>query len=163
MKRYLLAVAMGGFLFLNTSVAWGQFMYPQRNINPTPAPSISPYLNLVRPGGIPAFNYLTLVQPELQIRNQQQQFQMQFGQTQQQINTLNTNQKMLALPPTGHQAGFMTHTRYFMNMGGSGGGGMGVSRFGTAGTSGGALGVSRFGSAPTGGSVQSSSPFSRSR
>jgi hypothetical protein len=88
-----------------------------------PKPVVSPYLDLLRRGGSPAFNYLTLVRPELD--------------TQKALGQLNTQILQATSPQvaghayegdtttTGHPFGFQTQRRYFMNFGsgGSSGGG----------------------------------------
>lgn len=84
--------------------------YTRPSVSPYPRPSISPYLNLSR-GGTPALNYYNLVRP-------QQDFQSS-------LNVLDTRTDLLghtlAEGPvpliTGHPSQYMTHGRYFFNLG----------------------------------------------
>jgi hypothetical protein len=43
------------------------------------SPVVSPYLNLVNPGGLPAINYYGIVRPELQFSGEQQQLRQQLS------------------------------------------------------------------------------------
>ena len=81
-------------------------------INPASRPGFSPYLNLLRRDVNPALSYYGLVRPEIQAANSIQQLQQQqntiAGQLQEQ------NPANIALPQTGHAAGFQTQSRFFM-------------------------------------------------
>lgn len=87
-----------------------QAPYSRPSVSPYPRPTISPYLNLSR-GGTPALNYYNLVRP-------QQEFQSS-------INLLDTRTEQLghtlAEGPvpliTGHPSQYMTHQRFFFNLG----------------------------------------------
>jgi hypothetical protein len=81
-----------------------------------PRPVISPYLNLLRRGNSPAFNYLTLVRPELNIRNAIDQVEQQVQQ-----GGAAQGASQDVGPDTGHRASYMTHGKYFgtMQRGGS--------------------------------------------
>ncbi len=87
-----------------------------------PRPIISPYLNLLRSGNSPAFNYLTLVRPELEFRKAVDTIQGDLTSQSSQISAIQ-NQDPATLS-TGHAVGYNTHLRYFMTMGGRAGGGM---------------------------------------
>jgi hypothetical protein len=98
----------------------------------TAEPSISPYINLVRPFSDPSFNYFSLVQPQLQ---QQQAAQIQGKQIQGLGRQLQQDEKMgpygaiNTLPATGSRvATRQNYSHYYPSRGGSGGGGGGASR-----------------------------------
>lgn len=103
---------------------------------PLPSSTITPWLNLYRPGGTPSQNYNNLVRPELDFRGSIQQLQRQSAANQQGIANL------AAAPAgplvTGHQAGFMTQNNYFQTLG-AGGAGANGSSFGTVGRTGSAV------------------------
>ena len=61
--------------------AQGPYVRPRQADNPYARPTVSPYLNLLRPGASPAINYYGLVRP-------QQQFQSDIGQLDQQSSAL---------------------------------------------------------------------------
>jgi hypothetical protein len=106
-------------LFAGCLLAPGQ-AYAQYRPNP---PRVSPYLNLLRGGATPGFNYVSLVQPDIQNRNSVQQLQTQALGAQQEIAGL----EAAAVPPTGHAFGFQNHLAYFNNLGSSGAGNFGVA------------------------------------
>jgi len=109
MRNYLRLslLALAGWLFL-ADVAQAQ--YP--TYRPT-RPPVSPYLNIVRRGNSAAFNYLTLVRPELEMRGALQQLQLGAVQTQREINSLESEAGM---PATGHATSFLSHGSYFLNL-----------------------------------------------
>lgn len=74
-------------------------------------PTVSPYLNLYRRGNSAAFNYYTLVRPELEIRSSVGQLQQQVTVGQQAIADLTATQPVA---PTGHQTEVMNYPRYFL-------------------------------------------------
>ena len=88
------------------------------SLNPGNRPAFSPWLNLNRSGASAATNYFGIVRPQFAFSNNIQQLQQQETALAMQMTdpTLST-----VLPPTGHRAGFMTHTRYFNTIGGLGG------------------------------------------
>ena len=91
---------------------------PQANAQgPAQRPAVSPFLNLNRRGTSPALNYYNLVRPEVEFRNSAQQLQQQITNNQQAISGLQAAQGLRA---TGQRAQFMTHTRFFMTLGGQG-------------------------------------------
>lgn len=123
---------------------------PRQYRGVTNEPYVSPYLNIVRPGADPAFNYYTLVQPQLQ----QQQFNLQESRNVQNLGRqLQQQQTELMTPygaiggirPTGHVATYMNYSHYYPALGAgpsagrrytssiSRGGGMGFSMGGMGG------------------------------
>jgi len=89
------------------------------------APVTSPYLNLLRSGTSPGINYYGIVRPEITFGNSLYQLGAQQNLLQGQQGELANQQTALAaytqLPATGHTAGFMTQSKYFMsNSGGQG-------------------------------------------
>jgi hypothetical protein len=79
-------------------------------------PVVSPYLNLARPGASPAFNYFTLVRPQIAASTSIQQLQQQTQSNQQLITQL---QDQPPVPATGHASAFMNVGGNFMNYGAS--------------------------------------------
>jgi hypothetical protein len=77
-------------------------------------PTLSPYLNLVRQGADPGFNYASLVRPQINFTGSLQQLQQEFAVGQQAVTNLET---AATLPTTGHAAGYFTHTSYFFTLG----------------------------------------------
>jgi len=94
-------------------------------------PAVSPFLNLAN-GGNPAVNYYTIVQPQIDFRNQLQQLQGQVAITQDAAAA----GQMLPPVTTGHAVQFLNSSPYFMRPAvstagvGLGGGAMGGG-FGT--------------------------------
>jgi hypothetical protein len=74
-------------------------------------PAVSPYLNLYRRGNSLAFNYYTLVRPELEMRSSLGQLEQQITTNQQAITDLAGTPP---LTPTGHQTEVMNYPRYFL-------------------------------------------------
>ncbi len=79
-------------------------------------PTVSPYLNLLRPQGLGAPNYQTLVRPELEarraLRNQQEsinRLQGSLRQQQQQLRQAVTGE----LRPTGHRTLYLNYSHYY--------------------------------------------------
>jgi hypothetical protein len=145
-KRVLLG--LGLWLALGAPSLWAQgFRAPAQ-----PQPAVSPYMNLLRQGNSPAFNYLTLVRPELDANKAIDQLNNQVLQ-------------YSANPPaatgageltTGHAFGFQTQRRYFQTVGGrggvgGGGGGVGGGAVGQPGGQGFGGGVAGFGNVGAGG------------
>jgi hypothetical protein len=116
LRRVLLGVGL--LLAQENTFLWAQNPFGQGSYNrtmPLPQPAVSPYLNLLRQGNSPAFNYLTLVRPELQTLKTLDQLNTQASQaaaaqagTAASLNDITT----------GHAFGFMTQSRYFMTLGG---------------------------------------------
>lgn len=136
-KRSVLVALVLLFLLVEVRLVFAQ-NFPRPGSAPRTNPAWSPYLNLYRRGNTPAFNYFSLVKPELQFRQDLQVIQQRYNDTQRELNSLadqQLNQNNL-LPQTGHASGFMTQGRYFMNMGGSGRTGAGIGVRGFSNTSG---------------------------
>jgi hypothetical protein len=113
---------------------------PQSAAQGVTMPGYSPYLNLLRAGAPPGFNYYGLVRPEVQWRTAVGQLQQQTAFNRQEIADVEAT---AAIPPTGVVAGFQTQTVYFNNVGTQGGpAGFGAvaARPGVAGGPGGQLG-----------------------
>jgi len=95
--------------------------YPPRRL-PLIRPTTSPYLNLFRGRNGNrsfAFNYFTLVRPELQLRSQIRRQgaalqRMQARQNQQ------AQQGASPLGPTGHSTSFLNYSGHFLNIPGCG-------------------------------------------
>jgi hypothetical protein len=90
---------------------------PGSGLTPSPIPTVSPYLNLLRQGNPPYLNYYGLVRPE-------QRFNTALGTLQQQ-SAINTEQitdldATLAAPVTGHRTYFLNSSRYFLTQGAAG-------------------------------------------
>src|SRR5438128_1921378 len=83
-----------------------------------PRPTVSPYLNLLRPNTAPGINYYGLVRPQNDVNNALGRLQQQTTAEQQTVSNLETAS---TLPATGHAVGFQNYQRYFMNLGGTGG------------------------------------------
>jgi hypothetical protein len=97
----------------------------------TQEPSISPYLNLLRGGADPGFNYFTLVQPQMQ---NQSNLQLQnrdiqtLGRQLQQDERQGPFGALTQIRATGGRAAsFQNYSHYYPGMGGGGGGGGGGS------------------------------------
>ncbi|GBD35573.1 hypothetical protein HRbin36_00686 [bacterium HR36] len=76
-------------------------------------PTVSPYLNLLRRGAGPGFNYFTLVRPELDLRGALRQLQLGLGDLRRQQQLLEQEE---AMPATGHPTYFM-NTGWYFNVG----------------------------------------------
>ncbi len=125
-------------LFLGTPRCGAQspFANPFRpGMAPVRTSPVSPYLNLLRTGNSPAFNYTTLVRPQLQFQQSVSGLQTQLNTVQQTVTSqFPPTQQRSELTPTGVRAGFQTHqrggtgqgpgfqshTRFFGTIGGSG-------------------------------------------
>lgn len=131
-RRFLLLTALVAIGFVDQAQAQlGTYNRPQTN--PFGRPVISPYINLGR-GGVQAFNYYGLVQPQLQAT---QSFQaLQFGQQFQQQEINNLGQPGLngaGQPLTTGGSYFYNFSHYYPVLNqvhGQGAGGGGVSGFG---------------------------------
>lgn len=88
--------------------AQGPYVRPP--VSPNPRPTVSPYMNLFRGGGT-ALNYYNLVRP-------QQEFQGSLQVLDQRADLLgHALDDGRAVGPTGHASQFMTHGRFFFNLG----------------------------------------------
>jgi hypothetical protein len=117
MKRLTSAAVIGVGLLLTAGGRLEAQSYSP--LNPRNNPQVSPWINLNRPFSDPAINYFGIVRPEFAALRT-------FQQLQQGESALSSQQQQLAgtvgtvLRPTGHQAGFMTQSRYFQTMGARG-------------------------------------------
>jgi hypothetical protein len=100
---------------------------------PPSTPPNSPYLNLLRRGASPAVNYYGLVRPEQNLRQSLQGLQAATASNEQSIADLNTG----GPAPTGANAQFFNHGRYFLTQRSGSGGGWTSSVSPTAGSVGG--------------------------
>jgi hypothetical protein len=116
MRKPLLFLSMASLVYF-VHASMSQAQPPRGGVNPAARPKFSPYLNLTRTDVDPALNYYGLVRPQVNFFNSIQQLD-------QQQSTLSDRQQELmapsTLPPTGHTAGFLNHTKYFMSRGGAG-------------------------------------------
>lgn len=98
MKRYRVFTFAGiaGLVLLASATAHAQ----PPSMTPYQKPTVSPYLNLLRPGST-GLNYHTLVRPQLDLDRSVHDLQRSVYQPP-------TAQPSI-LPPTGHSAGFMTY------------------------------------------------------
>src|SRR5262245_6943216 len=111
MKSLARATLVGVTLLVTVSVGP---MSAQVGYLPYRRPTVSPYINLVRPGTDPAVQYYGIVRPEVTFRNSIQQLQLQQGVLTTQQQDLTT---AAGLAPTGHPTGFQTQAKYFMRKG----------------------------------------------
>lgn len=94
-----------------------------RNSSMNNEPVISPYMNLLRGGADPGFNYYTLVQPQLQ----QQRYNQLQGQQIQRLGREVAAEKASPYGPvtklrsTGTSATRMNYSHYYPGLGGAGG------------------------------------------
>lgn len=119
-RFFTAALAMVGTLVvLSGGRAHGQVPYarPYGGTYARP-PILSPYLNLARTDAPPAVNYYNLVRPQIYFSNAIQNLQQQVDVVGQQAIQAETTTGELT---TGHPFGFMTHGRYFQNLGLQGG------------------------------------------
>jgi hypothetical protein len=106
-----------GLLVLLGSVAAAQPpMGP--SLQPSPGPSVSPYLNLLNPGGSIGSNYYNLYRPQRDFERFQReatqaarQFSSQIGAQRAQLDEFERRRSQLS--PSGTAATFMTHQRFF--------------------------------------------------
>ena len=88
-----------------------QAPYVRPPVSPYPRPSVSPFLNLNR-GGVPALNYYNLVRPQMDFQSSLNVLENRadlLGQSLEEGRTLGLS--------TGQPSQFMTHGRYFFNLG----------------------------------------------
>ncbi len=123
--------APSAFAQLNPGVGVGQIgSYNRPRVNPNP--TISPYLNLTRPGNT-AINYFGIVRPQQEAIRQFQQIDSQMMLDEQLAAQAFAGQPTVG-PTfgriTGHPAGFFNYSHYYTFPGQRGSGG----NFGTGGT-----------------------------
>ncbi len=73
----------------------------------------SPYLNLLRRGHSTAFNYFSLVRPELELRSADSQFRNQFSQVDRRFDQVSARQRPAGsnLTASGHRSVYMSDLR----------------------------------------------------
>jgi hypothetical protein len=111
MSRYLLGFVV--LALLSGPAAAQQFGQSNQ-------PAVSPYLNLLRPGNSPGFNYYGLVRPQMQFQNDIQNLQNQAMTNRAAITDING----LLVPTTGHSTYFLNTSSYFPVRSSIGTGGM---------------------------------------
>ena len=107
---YIASLAVSVFLAAGQAGAQGPSPRPVS----TQRPTVSPYLNLARPG-TPALNYYNLVRPQVEFRNDVQRLRQDLASSQQTVAEVDA---ALALPGTGHATRFMDYSQYFLSRGG---------------------------------------------
>jgi hypothetical protein len=123
MRQNLAILAVVGFaMFGSASQARAQFFQPGGGA-PNQPPTLSPYLNLTRPGA-PGINYYGMVRPQVDTAKQMQVLQQQQLQQQQLYGQLGmfddgTGQAAPTVAVTGHQATFFNYSHYFGQAGGN--------------------------------------------
>jgi hypothetical protein len=124
MKRTLFAALAA--LALGSGAAQAQVPYSQPQLsNPYQRPTISPYLNMLRPNVNPALNYYGLVRPQLQTTRTLQTFQQELQTVAGALApTTQLGTQADNLPTTGHRTTFYNYGTYFP---GAGGGSLGGS------------------------------------
>lgn len=113
-----------------TEVAGAQPVAPGGGVGGT---GVSPYLNLLRNNtnnANPAFNYLTITRPQLQLAQQANQLNQNLQMTNQQLMNQQAQGGVIILggdnaqPVTGHRTTFGNVGSHFNNIGGGAGGGI---------------------------------------
>ena len=122
MNRFYYGLTCAVFISLSMGVGRLQAQ-PVPGIGPAgPSPVYSPYLNMLRNNNnssSPTLNYFALVQPQVQTNQALMNLANGVNQNQQSIGDLSGN----AITATGHPTQFLNLGGYFLNSGGSGGGG----------------------------------------
>ena len=114
-RWWIIAVAALSTSAGHTASARAQF--PIGGYNPPQMmapPAVSPYLNLNRPGSLPAINYYGLVRPQLQTQQQLQGLQYQQGALATNLGggmVVPGQQVMMAT--TGHPVFYFDYARFF--------------------------------------------------
>ena len=116
MRRPCGLFALAACAVLSAFQGSAQAQYGQPGISPYNRPTVSPYLNLLRPG-LPATNYYNLVVPQQQFSSNLNMLQQQVTANQGNIAALGAQDPLTAilLSLTGHQVSFMNYRRYFLN------------------------------------------------
>ena len=114
MKTYMTFLALTAVAFLAGPVEAEQL--PFSNALPN-RPTVSPYLNLLSTNNPGVSNYLTLVRPQLQQRDEMIRQQAQIRQIQRQVERgqpggvpVRGSQEIRG---TGHETGFMNYLHYY--------------------------------------------------
>jgi hypothetical protein len=114
-------VVLGFALAGDVAETKAQFPYAAPGQSPFSAPqvqpTISPYLNLLRAGNSPSFNYFTLVRPQFDFMNSTYALQQQVATNETSVNNLQFGSSVT----TGHPVMFQNLGGYFQSLrGGSG-------------------------------------------
>jgi hypothetical protein len=103
-----------------STIGWAQGYGRKREVHPytTSPPVVSPYLNLLRPGGTPFENYFLHTQPQLRQREENARQAIATQRLRRDLGSLESRavQGHFAAPsirPTGAAAQFQTHRSYF--------------------------------------------------
>lgn len=136
MSRFWFGIPAAAFLLWLPGIASAQYRGPNLSTNPAAnvynkaiydRPTVSPYLNLLRPqGGVGVPNYQSLVRPELQQRRTNDIQGRQINQLQNKVNQSYggggaANGAPQEIRATGHVTRFMNHSSYYPALGGDGG------------------------------------------
>jgi hypothetical protein len=113
-QSWLALIVLAGLM---PASAGAQVGYTRPATNPLGRPTVSPYLNLLRPGNT-AVNYYDLVRPQVDLTNSVQRLQQQTT-----ANAAAITAAQDVLPETGHKVQFLNLSHYYMNRQGSPGGG----------------------------------------
>jgi len=126
MRLSTLAIPLSAALLVSLAGerATAQLTYQRPQTNPYGRPTVSPYLNLVRPGAAAGINYYGLVRPEFQVNAAINALQQQVASNSADIAT----DQASGLPNTGHPTQFLNTSHYFQSTGGA----AGASRGGAA-------------------------------
>lgn len=76
-------------------------------------PTVSPYLNLFRPGSAGLPNYQTLVRPELQQLRTNSVQQSEISQLRSQVNADQQQAQRRGIPQTGHESRFRYYSHFY--------------------------------------------------
>src|SRR5579864_7839694 len=126
MKFAIRISAALGLLLAFSGLAAAQAPYGGVPGLPPNGPGYSPYLNLLRSGNSPGFNYYGLVRPQLDAMSAFKGLQQQIGVNQQNLAQLAADTR--GLPVTGHTAVFLNTGGYFLNMAGGANKNLGISQ-----------------------------------
>jgi hypothetical protein len=157
-RGYLRILGVIGVVLFGSGELCAQVRFGPQPIQPfnpqLNRPTVSPYLNLLRPGGSAAFNYYTLVRPQLDFQQSINTIQTQVLQNRQTLTDLAQQSSNSGgasdLPPTSNVPAFLNTGGYFS--GGS------TLRSGGMRTSGGTFGSSGVGrTGPSNGGIGSRS------
>jgi hypothetical protein len=135
MSRLIVGVSAVALLLWLPNLAEAQYRGPTMGANPSAnvynkaiydRPTVSPYLNLLRPqGGVGIPNYQSLVRPEMQQRRTNQLQERQISQLQNKVyqgpSSTTNNGSPQEIRTTGHVTRFMNHSSFYPALGGDGG------------------------------------------
>jgi hypothetical protein len=114
--KHLVMAALSLLAFFSPPGAQAQGPYVRPGMyNPYSRPAYSPYLNLLRPGVPPAYNYYGLVRPQEEFRTDIGQLGQQQNALQQNLSNVENTQSALITGFLGNRSQFMNYSRYFLN------------------------------------------------